>query len=318
MRGALVAAAVLAAAVALTGCKSLENVARGGKVVGDTLTVYSLLPQPGTGNARDFVDAEKLALFEADGMAGEFAVNFVSIDEGKRSALELRDALADPQVTALIGPYSSDVAMRTVPLFNAAGVLETTPGAGYAGFTEPVRPGEPERWQPSGRRTFARLAGDDIVQARAMLAAARKATGRKDPRVAIEQEPGPVADGLVAALHEAGARTVGRRVARRRRDLRRRRRGQRRRRRGRARRGGARHAGGAPRRADVRGDRAAPQPRRAPAGGPDDERPEAGLDPGAARLREALPRALRARPRPVRDRRLPGDAPRARRDHRGR
>ena len=72
-----------------------------------------------------------------------------------------------------------------------------------------MRPGEPERWQPSGRRTFARLAGDDIVQGRAMLAAARKATGRKDPRVAIEQEPGPVADGLVAALHEAGARTVG-------------------------------------------------------------------------------------------------------------
>ncbi len=142
-------------------------------------------------------------------MAGEFAVNFVSIDEGKRSALELRDALADPQVTALIGPYSSNVAMRTVPLFNAAGVLEATPGAGYAGFTETVRPGEPERWQPSGRRTFARLAGDDIVQARAMLAAARKFTGRKDPRIAIEQEPGPVADGLVAALHEAGARTVG-------------------------------------------------------------------------------------------------------------
>ena len=83
VRGALVAAAVLVAAVALTGCKSLENVARGGKVVGDTLTVYSLLPQPGSGNARDLVDAEKLALYEAGGMAGEFAVNFVSIDEGQ-------------------------------------------------------------------------------------------------------------------------------------------------------------------------------------------------------------------------------------------
>jgi branched-chain amino acid transport system substrate-binding protein len=209
VRRALVAAAVLAAAAALGGCKSLDNVARGGKVVGDTLTVYSLLPQPGTGNARDFVDAEKLALFGTGGTAGEFAVNFVSIDEGRRSALELRDALADPQLVALIGPESSDTAMRTVPLFNEAGVLELTPGAGYAGFTEPLRRGEPERWQPSGRRTLARLAGDDVAQARAMLAAAGKATGRRRPRVAIEQEPGPVADGLVKALHDAGARTVG-------------------------------------------------------------------------------------------------------------
>jgi hypothetical protein len=209
VRRALVAAAVLAAAAALAGCKSLENVARGGKVVGDTLTVYSLLPQPGAGNARDFVDAEKLALYGTGGTAGAFAVNFVSVDEGRRSPLELRDALADPQITALIGPVSSDTAMTTVPLFNEAGVLEVTPGAGYAGFTEPVHPGEPERWQPSGRRTLHRLAGDDIAQARAMLAAARAATGRENPRVAIEQEPGRVADALVTALHDAGARTVG-------------------------------------------------------------------------------------------------------------
>jgi ABC-type branched-subunit amino acid transport system substrate-binding protein len=206
VRRALAAAAVL---VSLTGCKSLHNVARGGKIVGDTLTVYSLLPQPGTGNARDFVDAEKLALYSSGGTAGEFAVNFVSIDEGRRSPVALRDALADPQIVALIGPFSSAVAKTVVPLFNSAGVLQLTPGAGYAGFTEPVRAGEPERWQPSGRRTLWRLAGDDIVQARAMLAAARAATERDDPRVAIEQEPGRVPDGLVAALHEAGARTVG-------------------------------------------------------------------------------------------------------------
>ncbi len=205
MRRALAAAALL---VALTGCKSLENVARGGKVVGDTLTVYSLLPAPGSGNGRDIVDAQKLALFEAGGTAGEFAVNYVSIDEGRRSALELRDVLADPQLVALIGPYSSRAAMVTVPLLNEAGILEVTPGAGYAGFTEPVRSGEPERWMPSGRRTLARLAGDDIAQGRALLAAARAATGKDDPRVAIEQEPGRIADGLVAAINEAGATTV--------------------------------------------------------------------------------------------------------------
>ncbi len=205
MRAAL---AALAALVALAGCGSLENVTRGGKVVGDTLTVYTLLPQPGEGNARDVVDAVKLGLYEAGGTAGEFAVNYVSVDENA-PAVQLRESIADPQVTALIGPFGSETAMTVVPLFNEAGILQVTPGAGYAGFTEVVRPGEPERWQPSGRRTLARLVGDDLAQSRALLAAAGAASGKERPRVAIEQEPGPVADALVAALQEAGARTVG-------------------------------------------------------------------------------------------------------------
>ncbi len=204
----------LVATVALAGCGSLENVTRGGKVVGDTLTVYSLLPQPGQGNARDIVDAEKLLLFETGGTPGEFEVNFVSVDEGqpgggKRSLQALRDVLADPQVTALIGPAGFDASTTTVPLFNAAGVLQVLPVSGYAGFTEAVRPGEPERWQPSGHRTLARLAGDDLAQAPALLAAAREATGREAPRIAIEQEPGAAADALVDALRDEDPRLVG-------------------------------------------------------------------------------------------------------------
>jgi branched-chain amino acid transport system substrate-binding protein len=216
VRRLLATAAALAAAAALAGCGALQDVTRGGRVIGDTLTVYSLLPQPGQGHARDIVDAEKLALFDAGGTAGPYAINFISISEGeaggdavgKKVALALRDAIADPQITAMIGPAGSGTATATVPLLNAAGILEVTPGAGYAGFTEEVRPGEPERWQPSGRRTFARLAGHDGEQARALLAAAAEASGRSAPRVLIEREPGAIAGALVAALRAAGARVV--------------------------------------------------------------------------------------------------------------
>jgi ABC-type branched-subunit amino acid transport system substrate-binding protein len=202
-------AAVLA--VALAGCGDVDRTIRGGGTVGgETLTVYSLLPQPGLGTPKDIVDGQKLALFDAGGKAGEYAINFIAIDEGRpggedgavEAAVPLRDALKDPQITALIGPLGSDTAMAAVPLFNGAGVLEVTPGAGYPGFTEPLGPGEPERWQVGGRDTLARLAGDDIAQAPALLAAA----GGRDKRVAIEQEPGPVADAMVAALRDAGAR----------------------------------------------------------------------------------------------------------------
>jgi len=206
-------ATVALAAAGLAGCGSLEDVSRGGRVIGTTLTVYSLLPQPGQGDARDIVDGEKLALLDAGGRVVPYTINFVSIAEGEtrgaaKGALALREAIADPQVMALIGPAGSEAATATVPLFNAAGILEVTPGAGYPGFTEAVVSGEPERWQPSGRRTLARLVGDDIAQAKALLAAARAATGRREPSVVIEQEPGAVADALVAALREAGARVV--------------------------------------------------------------------------------------------------------------
>jgi branched-chain amino acid transport system substrate-binding protein len=90
----------------------------------------------------------------------------------------------------------SDAALTSVPLFNAAGVLLVSPGAGYPGFTEPVAPGEPERWFPSGRDTFARVIEDDIAQAEALLEVA-------PGRVAIEAEAGRVAGEQVEALRAA-------------------------------------------------------------------------------------------------------------------
>src|SRR4051812_14605887 len=61
--------AVLAAA-ALAGCGGAdEGISGGGKVIGRTVTVYSLATNPGSTH-RDFVDAEKLALSDAGGKAG--------------------------------------------------------------------------------------------------------------------------------------------------------------------------------------------------------------------------------------------------------
>ncbi len=215
MRRAVASAAALLAAVALAGCgASLAEINRGGRIAGTTLNVYSLLPEAGRGAGRDIVDAEKLALHEARGTAGPFAINFLSIDEGapggrdgaREAATALRDAVADPLVIAMIGPAGSDTGRAAVPLLNAAGILEVLPGAGYPGFTDPAGPGEPERWQPSGRTTLARLVGDDAQQARVIVRAAAEAAGRRAPRITIEQEPGPAADALVAALRAAGAR----------------------------------------------------------------------------------------------------------------
>ena len=195
----------------LVGCGGERDaVTAGGRVAGDNLTVYSSVPRPDRGVGRDMTDATKLAIAESGGRAGEYGINFVSVDEGSLGAQDPRripakaaeQAIRDAQVIAVIGAVRSDAALTMLPLFNAAGVLLASPGAGYAGFTEPVAPGEPERWYPSGRDTFARVIPDDLEQAQALLRAAG------DGPVAVEAEAGKVPEALAAALEEAGAQLV--------------------------------------------------------------------------------------------------------------
>ncbi len=193
---------------ALAGCGPERGaITAGGRVAGDNLTVYSSVPQPDRGVGRDMVDASKLAIAEAGGRAGDFGINFVSVDEGELGAPNPRrvpakaaeQAIRDAQVIAVVGALRSDAATTMLPLFNAAGVLLVSPGAGYAGFTEPVGPGEPERWSPSGRDTFARVIGDDTEQAQALVGAAGGG------RIAVEAEAGRTAQALARAIADTGA-----------------------------------------------------------------------------------------------------------------
>jgi branched-chain amino acid transport system substrate-binding protein len=201
------ALAVLAAAAALAGCGSERGaITAGGRVVGDNLTVYASVPEPSHGVGRDMIDAAKLAIAQAGGKVGDFGINFVAAGEGplgapappRVAATAAEEVIRDAQVIAVVGAVRSDTALTTLPLYNAAGILLVSPGAGYPGFTEPVAAGEPDRWYPSGRRTFARVIEDDVAQARALLGAAGRG------RVAIEGEVGKVAAEQVEALQEAG------------------------------------------------------------------------------------------------------------------
>ena len=176
-------------------------------MVGDTLTVYSLLPQPGRGNARDIVDAEKLALYEAGGI-GRRVRGQLRLDRRGQAGGAGRSRCATRSPTrrsrALIGPDSSDAAMRAVPLLNAAGMLEVDAGRRLRRASRrPCAPASPSAGSPPGAARSRGWPATTLVQARALLAAAREAHGQARPRIAIEQEPGAVADGLVAALREA-------------------------------------------------------------------------------------------------------------------
>ncbi len=137
-------------ALALAGCgQSVGGIAGGGRVIGKTVTVYSVTSSPADAN-RDFVDGEKLALAAAHGRAGTLAVNFTSLDLGdgtpEDAARAARRAINDPQIIATV----ADATDVTVPLFNAAGILQVAPG-GQLGLAR-----DPHAL-PLGRRTVAPL-----------------------------------------------------------------------------------------------------------------------------------------------------------------
>lgn len=147
-----------------------------------TLTVYTSMPMhgPSAVTGRDAVNAVKLALDEAQGRAGLFGVNFAALDAATPEAegwtedrvLEnARRVISDTGAIAYIGELNSGASALSVPVLNAGGVLMVSPSSTYVGLTREggIGRGEPERFYPSGRRTFARVVPADHVQATAQI-----------------------------------------------------------------------------------------------------------------------------------------------------
>ncbi len=179
--------------VALAGCGDTTAILRGGRVAGQTLTVFSVLPQSGphAKAAADIVLGEKLALAQANGMVGDLVVNYVALDEPVGSGGEadpeqvastVREAIHDQSVIAVIGDMDARTARVSAPLLNAAGILHVSPGSGTMAFP-----------MPSDRRTFAPLVPTDTAQAAAI---ARLAHGK----VAVEAEGTEAAQALADAV----------------------------------------------------------------------------------------------------------------------
>jgi branched-chain amino acid transport system substrate-binding protein len=147
-----------------------------------TLTVYTSMPMHGPSGVtgRDAVNAIKLALDEAQGRAGLFGINFVALDAATPEAEDwtedrvlenARRAISDSGAIAYIGELASGASALAIPVLNEGGVLMVSPSSTYVGLTREggIGRGEPERFYPSGRRTFARVVPADHVQAAAQI-----------------------------------------------------------------------------------------------------------------------------------------------------
>ena len=167
----------------------LAGVGSGGVAVSDVaeatggqLTVYSSEPLqgPSAAVAEQIVGGEKLALHDAGGRAGPFKIGYVSQDDASPTtgqwnpgvtATDAKKAAQDTSTIAYLGDYNSGATAISLPLINAAGILQLSTASPYVGLTSSYDAGqdEPERFYPSGRRTFARLQPGDIAQAAAQV-----------------------------------------------------------------------------------------------------------------------------------------------------
>ena len=149
---------------------------------GRTLTVYSSLPLQGAQRPQttDMVKGIELALEQAGGKAGDFTVKYQSLDDSTAQAgswtpeattANARKAAQDDTTAIYIGEFNSGASAVSIPVLNEGGVPQISPANTAVGLTsdEPgAAPGEPDKYYPTGQRTYARIVPKDTIQGAAL------------------------------------------------------------------------------------------------------------------------------------------------------
>ncbi len=216
----IVAGAALAAAVVGCGSAGSPNTLT---AHGPVLAIYTSLPLGGADavDARDILAAERLALSQAGGVAGQFRVRLVAEDDSNPKTglwdpglvlANARRAVADTTTIAYVGEQDPGASTVAIPILNESGILEVSPTDSYAGLTQ--RDGgdddEPQKYYPTDRRTFVRTVPPDTVEARALAAYMRQLGAR---RLYVVQDGdfygAAMARNVAAAAQATGIRLLG-------------------------------------------------------------------------------------------------------------
>jgi branched-chain amino acid transport system substrate-binding protein len=146
------------------------------------VTVYSSYPLQGAGRAQSeaAVNGAKLALEQAGGKAGDISVTYKPLDDSTAQAgnwtpdqvsSNARKAAQDKSTAVYLGEFNSGGSAVSIPILNEAGIAQISPSNTAVGLTtnEPgATPGEPDKYYPTGQRTFARIVPKDTIQGAAL------------------------------------------------------------------------------------------------------------------------------------------------------
>ena len=158
-----------------------------GAAAGGSLTIYSSMPEQGglRDQARAIENGAALALSDIGGKVGSYRIRYRRLDSslartgaadegrGRRNA---RKAAHDATAIGYIGEFNSYVSRVTIPILNRAGMAQISPSNTFVGLTSGApghMRGEPKKYYPTGRRTYARVIPNDTVQGAALATTTR-------------------------------------------------------------------------------------------------------------------------------------------------
>src|SRR3954469_1304376 len=156
----------------------------GSAISGNTLTIYSSLPLQGTskGQSEAVISGERLALDQAGGKAGKYKINYVSLDDSTaqnpgtadeaQTGSNARKAVTDKGTIFYLGEFNSGGTKVSLPILNKANIPQISPSNTYVGLTTDKpgsEAGEPDKYYPAGKRTYARVVPADDIQAAALV-----------------------------------------------------------------------------------------------------------------------------------------------------
>ena len=199
--GCLVAALAFGVAACGDDDSGSSSDSGGGGDKASSVNVYSSLPLQGASRPQTtaMVNGIKLALEQTGNKAGDISVKYTSLDDSTAQAgswtpeavsANARKAAQDDATAVYIGEFNSGGSAVSIPILNEAGVPQISPANTAVGLTtdEPgAEPGEPDKYYPSGERTYARIVPKDTIQG-AALATLMKEDGCTKVQVLNDKE----------------------------------------------------------------------------------------------------------------------------------
>ena len=222
MRRAIVAVP-LVLALAIAACGDDEPAGSSEQDGQKTLKIYSSLPLQGAQRPQttDMVKGIELALEQAGNKAGDLRIEYESLDDSTAQAgswtpeattANARKAAQDDATALYIGEFNSGASAISIPVLNEAGVPQISPANTAVGMTsdEPgAAPGEPDKYYPTGDRTYARIVPKDTIQG-AALATVMQEDGCTKVYMTNDKEVygAGLAENIETAAKEAGLEIV--------------------------------------------------------------------------------------------------------------
>ncbi|HEY6761362.1 MAG TPA: branched-chain amino acid ABC transporter substrate-binding protein [Baekduia sp.] len=125
-------------------------------------------------------NGEQMALEKAGSKAGKYTITFKKLDDATAAAgkwdpgatsANARKAAQDKSTIAYLGEFNSGASAISLPILNEAGILQVSPSNTAVGLTrsEGADKGEPDKYYPSGKRTYGRVVPADHIQAAAQV-----------------------------------------------------------------------------------------------------------------------------------------------------